>query len=433
MIFSSSNCENIQQEEVLTDNVLNMKNVEFVHNLIYNNNVAQKLTDISESITAIKNILVNQGLVILDNDIEGLSVTQILPEKGEKNMARIRGRINLNHETVMVSAVSVQALIEKVTSIVLENVKQENASPIKHIPTFKEYASDWMEKYCKNKVDKTTFVGYQSYLRAQLYNAFGSLRLDEITVNKLQEFINSHKNYSVKSLKNYMKLLSLILQSAIEDQYITTDVTKSKKIVYPNKEPKERIPLTEEQMKNILSNIHKLEPIDQLFLALLLFTGARRGEIIGLKAMDIDRDKMLIHLRRQVRYPGTNQGEIVDYLKMHKKKGRDIPILDQLLPYLPNDNEDRLLFGDGVNPWSGQQFRNTWTRINKTINLYDATAHVLRHTFLTYANNHGADPKTLQTLAGHASAQFTLSQYVHSQTEQLQRIGSIISNELEKL
>ena len=238
MIFSSSNCENIQQEEVLTDNVLNMKNVEFVHNLIYNNNVAQKLTDISESITAIKNILVNQGLVILDNDIEGLSVTQILPEKGEKNMARIRGRINLNHETVMISAVSVQALIEKVTSIVLENVKQENASPIKHIPTFKEYASDWMEKYCKNKVDKTTFVGYQSYLRAQLYNAFGSLRLDEITVNKLQEFINSHKNYSVKSLKNYMKLLSLILQSAIEDQYITTDVTKSKKIVYPNKELK---------------------------------------------------------------------------------------------------------------------------------------------------------------------------------------------------
>ena len=123
----------------------------------------------------------------------------------------------------------------------------------------------------------------------------------------------------------------------------------------------------------------------------------------------------------------------MDYLKMHKKNGRDIPILDQLLPNLPNDNEDRLLFGDGVNPWSGQQFRNTWTRINKTINLYDATAHVLRHTFLTYANNHGADPKTLQTLAGHASAQFTLSQYVHSKTEQLQRIGSIISNELEKL
>lgn len=75
-----------------------------------------------------------------------------------------------------------------------------------------------------------------------------------------------------------------------------------------------------------------------------------------------------------------------------------------------------------------KRFRHSPVRIR-----YDATAHVLRHTFLTYANNHGADPKTLQTLAGHASAQFTLSQYVHSQTEQLQRIGSIISNELEKL
>ncbi len=110
-----------------------------------------------------------------------------------------------------------------------------------------------------------------------------------------------------------------------------------------------------------------------------------------------------------------------------------IPILDQMRSYLPQDGKDRFLFGDGVHPWSQQQFCNAWIRISKTINLYGATPHVLRHTFLTYANNHGADPKTLQALAGHSSAQFTMSRYVHSQTAQLQRVGHQISSSFNQL
>ncbi|MBQ6173833.1 MAG: tyrosine-type recombinase/integrase family protein, partial [Clostridia bacterium] len=198
-------------------------------------------------------------------------------------------------------------MIEKVAAMVAESLKNEDAGRKLDIPSFSEYARSWMENYCRHKVEETTFVGYQSYLNAHLYQAFGSLRLNEITVSKLQEFINEHSELSVKSVKNFMKLLSLILQAAIEDGYITTDVTRSKKLVFPNKDAKERIPLTEEQLKDIISNIRKLEPMDQLLLALLIFTGARRGEIIGLKAMDIDSDKQLIHFVRQVRYAAKNQ------------------------------------------------------------------------------------------------------------------------------
>ena len=399
--------------------------------MVYNITVVPQMAEMASILERCKGLPVSHGLVHFDKDIEG-SDTQILPDKGDISMARIRGRVSLGQETIMVSAASVQSLIDKVTAMVTENLKKESAPRIKAIPTFEAYAADWLENYCKLKVEKTTYIGYQSYLRAQLYDAFGSLRLDEITAAKIQQFINDHKDHSVKSLKNYMKLLSLILQSAMEDGYITVDATKSKKIVYPNKKAGERIPLTENQLKDILSNISNLDPQDQLLLALLIFTGARRGEILGLKALDIDWEKDLIHIRRQLRFPGTNQGELVDHLKMGKK-GRDLPILKQLCPFLPKDQEDRLLFGDGVHPWSQQQFRNAWIRIEKKINLYGATPHVLRHTFLTFANNHGADPKTLQTLAGHSSAQFTFAQYVHPQTEQLLRVGHHISSEFSQL
>ncbi len=406
--------------------------VEFCGNSNYNCPVGQLLADLSDTLADIKAALADAGPHHLDNDIDELSNTRILPKEGESSMARLRGRLNLNQETIMIGAANVQALIEKVAAMVAESMKNEDAGRKQEIPTFSEYAGTWLENYCRHKVENTTFVGYQSYLNAHLYKAFGSLRLNEITVTRLQEFINERSELTIKSVKNFMKLLSLILQAAIEDGYITTDVTRSKKLVFANKESSERVPLTEEQLKEVISDIRKLKPNDQLLLALLIYTGARRGEIIGMKAMDIDPDKQLIHFVRQVRYAGQNQGEVVDYLKMHKKK-KDVPILDQLRPYLPLDGKDRYLFGDGVHPWTQQQFRNAWTRICKTINLYGATPHVLRHTFLTYVNNHGADPKTLQTLAGHSSAQFTLSRYVHPQTAQLQRVGHQISTSFDQL
>ncbi len=238
--------------------------IEFGNTLANNDPVARQLADLAAEIAEIKAALTNPGPVNLDNDIDEVSNTRILPEEGESSMARLRGRLNLNQETIMISAANVQALIEKVAGMVAESMKKEDASRKQKIPSFSEYAGTWMENYCRHKVEETTLVGYRSYLNAHLYKAFGSLRLDEITVTRLQEFINERSQLSVKSVQNFMKLLSLILQAAIEDGYIATDVTRSKKLVFPNKEAKERIPLTEEQLKDVISNIRKLKPMDQL-------------------------------------------------------------------------------------------------------------------------------------------------------------------------
>ena len=407
------------------------KALEIAKDLIYTHPVARQLSDLSDDVSQIKTALLAAGLPHLDNGIDEFH-TQILPKEGDIDMARLRARLDLGQNTVMISADTIQALVEKAASMAVQSIKEESEKQKKTIPTFREFASDWLEHHCRLKVDKTTFVGYRSYLNAHLYGTFGDLRLDEITVQRLQEYITNRWHLQEKTLRNHTKLLSLILQAAMEEEYITKDVTKSKQLVYPPKNPKEREPLTEEQLKDVLQNIPKLKPTDQYLLALMIYTGARRGEVLGLKSMDIDWAAGMIHLRRQVRYPSTNQGEIVEYLKMHKKQ-RDIPILDQLKPFLPNDSENRLIFGDGVNPISQQQYRNTWERIRKTINLYGATAHILRHTFLTYSNNHGADPKSLQALAGHSSAAFTLKQYVHSQAYQLLRVGENISTAFGQL
>ena len=159
----------------------------------------------------------------------------------------------------------------------------------------------------------------------------------------------------------------------------------------------------------------------------------RKGEALALRYSDVDHKAGLIRLTRQLRFPnGQNQGEIVEYLKMGHA-GRNIPIPAQLKPWLEKDTSDRLLFGDDNKPMSMQQYRNKWTRITKKIDLHGATAHALRHTYLTLANNGGIDPKSLQALAGHSSCSFTMNQYVHAQDDQLLKVGEKISQFLPSI
>lgn len=48
--------------------------------------------------------------------------------------------------------------------------------------------------------------------------------------------------------------------------------------------------------------------MDQRYMALAIFTGMRRGEIIGLRWEDVDLSTNVLHVRRNVTYPkGDNR------------------------------------------------------------------------------------------------------------------------------
>ena len=71
-------------------------------------------------------------------------------------------------------------------------------------------------------------------------------------------------------------------------------------------------------------------------------------------------------------------------------------------------------------------YNRTWERIGKKIDLHGATPHVLRHTYLTTAAGENIDPKTLQSMAGHADHQVTMNVYVHAKKENVARAGQMM-------
>ena len=111
---------------------------------------------------------------------------------------------------------------------------------------------------------------------------------------------------------------------------------------------------------------------------------------------------------------------------------RDVPLLKSLAAILEPTRSKGYLLG-GEKPFTAKQYMTLWTHIKKRVNVYDATAHVFRHTFLTAANSEGVDLKTLQTIAGHSDSHTTMQVYVHAQPGKIKEAGDRMDSLLHNL
>ena len=146
-----------------------------------------------------------------------------------------------------------------------------------------------------------------------------------------------------------------------------------------------------------------------------------RREMSGLRWEDIDAENGLIHVRRKVTHPQTNQ----PYIGTPKTKSgmREIPLDPMRMELLAPVKSSGFIIG-GEQPVSLTHDTNTWNRIKKAVDLHGATAHGFRHRYLTYAAGESSDHQSIQSIAGHSDIRMTLNRYVHAQPEKLKAIGS---------
>lgn len=60
------------------------------------------------------------------------------------------------------------------------------------------------------------------------------------------------------------------------------------------------------------------------------------------------------------------------------------------------------VIGGGETPITQSTYDRAMERIGKTINMHDATAHVFRHSYLTFLGTLNTNVKTIQAIAGHS-------------------------------
>ena len=375
-----------------------------------------------EQVETIAALAAKQALVsTLDLDNE---IYETVADRKDNQMPRQRVHVTLSSgETVWITGATFSDLIQNALRKYGNYVPEEP----NQAETFREYTDNIYEVFLRPRWKDSTENTNKFLLNKHVLPYFGSMPLNEITTTTVQNFFNAKSNLSKSYTKQMLIILHEILENAVEDGKLAKDPTASKRITLPDKATK-REALTAEQFRDVTSHLHVLDEQDALLLSLLCFTGMRRGEVLGLKWKNVT--ETAIQVRSEVTYK-SNQPVFHEYTK--SKSGiRDISIPDELKPYLANRGL-YFVIGNAEAPITQSKFDRSWQRIGKKINLYGATPHVFRHTYLSMLVASGVDPKTVQTIAGHADFNFTFNRYIHKNEENVAEASTKFSEKLAEL
>lgn len=344
--------------------------------------------------------------------------------EGEENMGRQRVHVTLpTGEQVWITGATSSEMI--CNALEKYGGFGKPASPASN-DTFKDYTDKIFDVFLRPRWKPSTAETNRFLLDKHIMPYFEQMPLSSIDTASVQQFFQTKQHLSKSYTKQMLIMLHEIFENAVEDGKIPADPTQSKRITLPTKATK-RHALDNDQYYDIVQHIDDLDGDDRILLALLCFTGMRRGEILGLKWDKIHDG--IIHVCAEVTFKG-NTSSFNEYTKS-KSGVRDIPIQNELAPYLEDRNDGFVLGGE--KPYTQSKFDRAWQRIKKRIDLHGATPHIFRHTYLSLLAASGVDPKTVQAIAGHADFSFTFNKYIHSNQSNVQDASAQFSAHMRKL
>ena len=304
--------------------------------------------------------------------------------------------------------------------------------------TVGQWLDTWMENYAKLQVQASSYKTYQGFIENHIKPALENVPLEKLTTIGLQQLFkhllesgrvecteshNRPKGLSVKTVRNINQMISSALNCAVEQKLIPSNPTKG--CVLPKLERKEMKILPPERLGTFFEEVRRSGVFELYYIDLA--TGLRRGELLGLKWSDIDLDKGIIHVRRQVL---RQNGKIIEIPLKTKNSYRSIAIGVDVIKVLKRmEQKDKYVF---PSPFGGSMSLDSvlhmLQRVLKQAGLERIRFHDLRHTFSVLALQNGVDVKTLSAMLGHYSAGFTLDTYAHVTTSMQKQAANAVGN-----
>ena len=308
---------------------------------------------------------------------------------------------------------------------------------------FGDYASEWFRIRKEPFVSASTRESYRTALNKHLFPALGERMLRAITPLELQELLNRYAGKSKSTITSILATLRGVYSSALADRIVSHDPTE--RLVRPAATPTAVKPALTPEQRAALVAACASEPMGH-YLALLYYLGCRPGEARGLMWKDVDWDRDLIHIARDIDYKANgNPGAL-----KNKASDRHVPVpaplraLLQPLRGLPDTYIAHAPSGPD-RPLSKSSADRLWLRLMDAAGMtvappedddkyeqYDPrhnlrpliTPHALRHNYITMCWEHGFDPYETMKLVGHASIVTTMNIYTHLSEAQMSKTAA---------
>ena len=286
--------------------------------------------------------------------------------------------------------------------------------PRRVAPLFRDFIeSAWKEAHFEG-YKPSTRKGVRSVLDRQLLPAFGAKPLDCITPAQIGRWFDRFSRTAPGNANHALDLLTQIINFAIARGHIETNPARSV-------ERNRRQALTRFLSRQEVARLHRVldsqtrkssrEQAD--IIRLLLLTGCRRSEILGLRWSEVDRDRLV--------------------LADGKTGPRIVPLntpARRILERRPRGGSPFVFPSprDAARPRS----RNLafWYRARQEAGIEDVRLHDLRHTHASHAVMNGVPVPVVARLLGHSDVRTTL-RYAHLGDREIEqaaeRVGQAIA------
>lgn len=180
--------------------------------------------------------------------------------------------------------------------------------------TFKEFTDLWAKNYGEKELSPKTYERYEGMLNSRIIPYFGHYKLCNIKPTHIMSFYDylskdhqlkrckNHngktvmKSLSSKTILEHHRLLHAMLQNAVYWQILPYNPADR---VKPPKHERPQIKYYDDvQCKQLLEALENEEIKFQTIVILTLFTGMRRGEVLGLEWSDIDFKEGFVHITK---------------------------------------------------------------------------------------------------------------------------------------
>ena len=307
--------------------------------------------------------------------------------------------------------------------------------------TVKEYMDNWLNNVKSNELKPKSFDAVECTLVNQVYKHIGDIQIGGLVSNDVQTMINTLRDdgYTYSTIKkaynaiNACFKLGIIKGDVIKNPCVGVSLPKNLRRKVSD------IRFFEQSEIDLIcvESVARYQNGKQIYrlghsIILLLYTGMRIAELLGLKWSNVNFDNETIKIEKSLvlvknrdekipkKYIAikqdstkTDASERIIYLndtalsalkELHKITGK--------YEYVMTTTKNQIIVAKNID----RMLRNILIKCN----IDPCGVHALRHSYASMLFRKGVDVKTVSELLGHSDVAFTYNVYIHLIKEQKQ-------------
>ena len=308
---------------------------------------------------------------------------------------------------------------------------------------FSELADWYFKNYAPVELKEGTVYNYRSAYDVHIAPLLGNMKVKDINTPKLTQFVQSIK-LNPETVRKIYVIIQSIFHRGVEQGFIRESPCHN--VILPKNRNKKKKPVLDEKQARQFLELLETKKCDEdikRIIKVLLFTGMRSGECLGLTWKDIDFENKTISINHNladvagkhylttpktqssIRVIGMSDA-LADILKAQKN------YIDSLVTALGDSfTHPEMVFTSALGNYRDRSSLGTsFKRFLKGTDFDFLTLHQLRHCNATLLLNSGVDLKIVSEHLGHSGVEVTANVYADVLKSTKTKVADLISLKL---